>query len=273
MNRLLSLFFFIAVLSACSKTDDPPAQFAETRVIASGVNSAVVVNRLPAVAGVAAGTLWSAHSNTLTLENCDGHTSSRTGNDGSYTDSLTRLTYNTQYYIRAYASLGSGTVYGAVDSFYTLQTPYPPGKQITGGFVIAVDSSGMHGIMAGGSDLIASLPWSNYQILVGSTSAAFGSGAANTKAIVAAGNTEPQSAAAYCDNLVAYGYDDWFLPSFDELDFLSRNMQFGQYPAHWYWSSTEADATAANFVVLGGGASWNTDYKSRLAYVLPMRPF
>ncbi len=63
-------------------------------------------------------------------------------------------------------------------------------------------------------------------------------GAGNTALIV---QMCPQgSAASICDNLVAYGYSDWYLPSYNELECLRANESFiGGFVSGGYWSSTE----------------------------------
>ena len=63
----------------------------------------------------ARGVCWSTgHNPTIN----DYHTSDGTGT-GSYTSSLTSLTYNTTYYVRAYATNSKGTSYGEEKSFTT----------------------------------------------------------------------------------------------------------------------------------------------------------
>jgi hypothetical protein len=48
-------------------------------------------------------------------------------------------------------------------------------------------------------------------------------------------------AAEVCDSLVVNGYDDWFLPSRDELHQMYGNLVrrgLGEFKGDWYWSST-----------------------------------
>ena len=63
----------------------------------------------------ARGVCWSTNSNPTVNDN---HTSNGTGT-GNFTSSITGLTPNTTYYVRAYATNNAGTVYGAQKSFST----------------------------------------------------------------------------------------------------------------------------------------------------------
>jgi hypothetical protein len=56
----------------------------------------------------------------------------------------------------------------------------------------------------------------------------------------------------YCWDLVAHGYDDWYLPASNELNVLYSNraaignFDTGAFSLSWYWSSTEQSADFAN---------------------------
>ena len=63
----------------------------------------------------ARGVCWSTNQNPTTS---DTHTSDGTGT-GSYTSSLSSLSYNTTYYVRAYATNSKGTSYGEEKTFTT----------------------------------------------------------------------------------------------------------------------------------------------------------
>jgi hypothetical protein len=45
-----------------------------------------------------------------------------------------------------------------------------------------------------------------------------------------------------CDALFLYGYDDWFLPSFEELlEMRDQQILIGGFTNGWYYSSTTDD--------------------------------
>lgn len=70
-------------------------------------------------------------------------------------------------------------------------------------------------------------------------------GAANTALIVQL--CPPPTAAAICNNLVAFGYSDWYLPSYNELECLRVNAAtIGGFVSGGYWSSTEHATFNAN---------------------------
>lgn len=112
--------------------------------------------------------------------------------------------------------------------------------------------------------------WGGRGTSVGGTSiAGIGTGSANTEAIVAEyGALEPYKrrpdyAAQLCYNLNYGGYDDWFLPSEDELTLMYKNLyvkELGGFVAYWYWSSSEIDSESAWTLNFNNGR-WNRDYK------------
>lgn len=63
-------------------------------------------------------------------------------------------------------------------------------------------------------------------------------GQLNTSTIIVA-CTAP-TAAHLCDNLTAFGFSDWYLPAYNELECLRQNgATIGGFQAGSYWSSTE----------------------------------
>lgn len=51
-----------------------------------------------------------------------------------------------------------------------------------------------------------------------------------------------------CENLVAYNYDDWYLPSIDELEMLeNKHTKFDSFQQ--YWSSSEISESKAHYMI------------------------
>jgi hypothetical protein len=89
--------------------------------------------------------------------------------------------------------------------------------------------------------------WGAYEKTVGGTGNGIGTGKRNTELIVALlrRTGESDKAAQLCDSLSIEGYDDWFLPSKDELDLMYKNLKakgLGEFGNTWYWSSSEYSA-------------------------------
>jgi hypothetical protein len=82
----------------------------------------------------------------------------------------------------------------------------------------------------------------------GADGTGIGSGADNTSDILA-GCTESAIAAELCEDYTGGGYNDWFLPSKDELDEMYQNKSTidstaganggSSFASVYYWSSTE----------------------------------
>jgi hypothetical protein len=88
--------------------------------------------------------------------------------------------------------------------------------------------------------------WGAYLKTINNTEPAIGTGKRNTDLIVSflRQTGESGKAAQLCDNLVYGGYNDWFLPSKDELDVMYKNLKlkgWDNFGSGWYWSSSEID--------------------------------
>jgi hypothetical protein len=111
----------------------------------------------------------------------------------------------------------------------------------------------------------------------GATATAIGWGYRNTRAIIAQGNTDTAtSAAAFADShtvtVSGVVYDDWFLPSKDELNQLYLAKTTVGVATGDYWSSTEdgtSDAWRQFFVTGYQGSVAKTNTNS----VRPVRAF
>ena len=108
------------------------------------------------------------------------------------------------------------------------------------------DASEQHGLIAATADQSAGIQWYHGSYVVtGATDTAIGTGQANTTAIVTIQGAGSY-AAQLCNDLTEGGYDDWFLPSKDELNKLYINKDaIGGFATSFYWSSSEYYATSA----------------------------
>lgn len=123
-----------------------------------------------------------------------------------------------------------------------------------GGWVFYVKSSysdGWRYLEAAPTDR-TSHPWGTYGlILPGADGSAIGTGLQNTLDIVRydpLDDTAADDCANYC--IVSNGvvYDDWFLPSYDELVAMYLNLKskgIGDFSNRFYWSSTETHSQGA----------------------------
>jgi hypothetical protein len=164
------------------------------------------------------GVCWGTTSNPTIEDNRTINTESILGN---YTSLIEDLDLNTTYYVRAYADNGVGVVYGEEPSFKTQKALI--GDFYQGGIVAYIDETGERGLIAAPEDLGTAIWGWNHDIATGATGTAIGTGKSNTTTIVQAlvpGNY----AAKLCYDLVLNGYDDWYLPSVEELNLLWRNI-------------------------------------------------
>jgi hypothetical protein len=104
--------------------------------------------------------------------------------------------------------------------------PYTIGMAYGGGVIFYLDNTGVHGLIAATSDHSIWAAWGCYPASIPGTSSEIGTGQTNTALIVAECG-EPNRAARICDDLVLNGFDDWFLPSQDELNQLYLQKKCG----------------------------------------------
>lgn len=90
---------------------------------------------------------------------------------------------------------------------------------------------------------------------------AIGMGAPNTERIIAQSGPG-KYAASYVDSLVAGGFDDWYLPSLDELDAAYHQVIAGRLRSlvrEAYWTSTEASDRYAWYQMFQDGTQFTDE--------------
>jgi len=186
------------------------------------------------------GVCWSTSSNPTTANDVTQDW------DSPFISSISGLTPNTTYYVRAYAIDYNGvTYYGNQISFTTSSLCI--GQSYQGGIVAYIlqpgdpgyNASVPHGLIAAPIDQ-GTAQWGCYGTEIsGADGIAIGTGAQNTIDIMN-GCNEVGIAARLCGDLVLGGYSDWYLPSIDELTLLYINKDaVGGFANYYYWSSTE----------------------------------
>ena len=157
---------------------------------------------------------------------------------------------------------------------------YHIGDFLEGGIVFYVEPDGNHGLIASLSDIAETTNWGVDGLLTGAGS--YYDGLGNTGKIVS--ETGAGAYAAYqCDTLSMEGYDDWYLPSADEMYLLFRSRYLvnktleddgndltSGLKAEAYWTSTERESSQA-YIFLNG----NLDYaiKEQASSVRAIRAF
>src|SRR6185295_12810680 len=179
--------------------------------------------------------------------------------DSSFQSVAYNLTPNTLYYLRAYAIIYSDTVYAQEESFTTTakDTNLSLGQYHSGGIIFYLDSTKEHGLVCAPFDAGVA-KWGCEATFIGGTSSGIGDGANNTRLILA-GCAEEKSSARICDSLVLNFYDDWYMPSIDELRLMYENVHKkgkGNFSS-LYHSSTEYDNSSAWALQFTGNASGN----------------
>ena len=128
-----------------------------------------------------------------------------------------------------------------------------------GGIIFYLDASGCHGLISAPTNQSTSASWYNGNF---TDTRGYGSGLFEGKyntLMINYSQGGATSAAAICGNLSLGGFNDWYLPSIEELNKMYLNIgqgnalglgNVGGFANNYFWSSTEFDF----------GNAWSQDF-------------
>lgn len=224
-------------------------------------SKAIIVSEILPTGGedvIESGICFSSHTaNPTVLDNIiRGPISSQTG---VFNSEIDLYNSDTTLYVRAFATNLNGVSYSEAIN-YSLPEYYV-GKEYQGGIIFYMDETVEHGLIAAMGDL-GNFPFSPCANINVGNQNAIGTGNQNSLEIVSACSqtTAASEALAYESN----GYEDWYLPSYDELsemyNVIGRGSLLGNiggFVHNWYWSSSWFDGTAHNINFSNGSVNYN----------------
>jgi Protein of unknown function (DUF1566) len=160
------------------------------------------------------------------------------------------------------------------------------GKSFGGGIIFFIDTTGVHGLIVAKTDLQQKMIYGCMDVETFANSP--GDGIVNT--IIIAKHCGDETAAYQCLHLNIAGYQDWYLPSINELALLFKAMLSPDlFSVGIYWSSSEymelknSGISPAGWHTDSESVSWALDfkrggtrrvlYKDKEAYVRAIRKF
>jgi hypothetical protein len=139
-------------------------------------------------------------------------------------------------------------------SLLNLSPTYTIGQAALGGIVFYILQPGdlrysiykQSGLIAATSDQDLNIPWGcGGTAISGADGTAIGTGYQNTQDILAGCATRPIAASVAAAHNGG-GFNDWYLPSINELNILCQNKALvGGFSLIAYWSSSESDSANA----------------------------
>jgi hypothetical protein len=146
------------------------------------------------------------------------------------------------------------------------------GRPFRGGIIFYIEPSGEHGLIAAKEDQSTAIKWGDGKAQTGATATNIGSGKTNTDKIV---NWEGVGTAAQiCSSRDKDGYNDWFLPSKDELNKLfNSGPMVGGFSKSDYWCSSEYSTGNAIVQNFGNGNVIKDRNKRTACHVRAVRRF
>jgi len=219
-----------------------------TNITQTTATSGGILSSVGTVSITARGVCWS----TDNMPNITNNKTNDGAGVGTYSSLITGLISGKTYYIRAYATYDLGTTYGN-----ELIINPTIGKSFCSGIIFYVDATGQHGLIGASNDQASTIEWGcNGTAINGADGTVVGTGSQNTTDILIGcsdNNITDSPAARICRNYTGGGYNDWYLPSKDELYLLYLHKTifvtniytnaggFESSSNAYYWSSSEID--------------------------------
>lgn len=207
-------------------------------------------------------------------------------NQTLYFDVINGLSENTTYYVRGFAEniagvgLANNILNFTTKNFYQIGEIGPAGGFI---FYNKIDSTGGWNFLECYPNEVTTFsPWNmniNQQLNLGTE---IGTGKSNTQTIVSFFGNSTNYAAKFCDQLSYGGYNDWYLPSRDELIEIYQNLYAsnigGFVNDSKYWSSSDDDffiqnAWCQKMTINSGSVNAISEQKNINLKVRPIRCF
>ena len=231
--------------------------FTKKRPDAPTIGTATLGNTQATVSFTAPSSDGGSAITSYTATSSPGDFTGTISQSGSGSIIVSGLTSGTAYTFTVTATNAIGTSLASAASNSVIPAP-EVGDFYGGGVVFHLFVEGeigyvageTHGLIAAVADQSSGIRWYNGgYVTTGATGTAVGTGSANTTTIISLQGTETSYAAALARAYTGGGYDDWFLPSKDELNkmYLNRatinttavSNSGSNFSSYYYWSSTE----------------------------------
>lgn len=248
-QKSIGLLCFFLLIISCKKTPAPetPGKSVLTTTVPTTVlsTSIKIGGNISSADGdiTESGVCYSKQENPTTT---DSKVINPTPGARIFEVTINNLSPNTTYHIRAYVTTNYGTTYGNDVAVITSPAGIAIGAIYQGGMIFHIDNTGKHGLIVAPFDQShGEATWGCEDIYIPEAiNEGFGGGAANTIAILAKCKT-PGIAAALCNDLVIGTYDDWYLPTLEELSGIYDLFAIGKAGSigldehATYWSSRQ----------------------------------